>query len=179
MRLMNQGKVSAVFGGCLYWAVCVCAGWQTMGAVTSSWGTSKACPWVHNRAAEPLVIGNNSPSSPGSGVVNFGLEGDPLRGATAGAVCATGVVSETGNEWKKEAETTLCCQITGLIGVWAGSRRCSVSHQGEKKTFFLSQILCKPRSQGSMQFCHSTPRAEITHLLLVGREKERGGRGRL
>ncbi len=46
----------------------------------------------------PLVIGNNSPSSPGSGVVNFGLEGDPLQGPTAGAVCATGVLSETGNE---------------------------------------------------------------------------------
>lgn len=46
----------------------------------------------------PLVIGSNSPSSPGSGVVNFGLEGNPLWGSPAGAVCATDALSETGNE---------------------------------------------------------------------------------
>lgn len=46
----------------------------------------------------PLVIGNNSPSSPGHGMVNFGLEGDPLRGVTAGDVNASDGLSETGNE---------------------------------------------------------------------------------
>ncbi|KAA8589090.1 hypothetical protein FQN60_010435 [Etheostoma spectabile] len=50
---------------------------------------------VHNRAAVPIVDGNSSPSSPGSGVVDFGLEGNPLRGLTAGAICATDGLSET------------------------------------------------------------------------------------
>lgn len=131
--LIHQSENSDVFGGCLCWAVCLCAGWQMMGAVSSSWATWEACLWVHNRAVVPLVIGNNSPSSPGSGVVNCGLEGNPPRGPTAGAVCATDVLSETGNEWEKEAETTLCCQTTALIEVWAGSRRCSVSHQQQNK----------------------------------------------
>lgn len=69
-----------------------------MGASSLSLGTSKPCLRVHNRAAVPLVDGNSSPSSPGSGVVDFGLEGTLLRGLTAGAVCATDSLSEAGNE---------------------------------------------------------------------------------
>lgn len=88
-----------------------------MGAVSSSWGTSEVCLWVHNRAMLPLVIGNNSPSSPGSSVVNFGLEGDPLQGPTAVTVCAAGVLSETGKDLEKKVETPLCRQTTGLIEV--------------------------------------------------------------
>ena len=137
---------------------CVRAGWQMMGGVSSSWGNSEACLWVHNRAPVPVVIGNNSPSSPGSSVVDFGLEGNPLWALTAVAVCATDALSETGNEWKKEAETTLCCQTTGLIEVWAGSHRCSISHQGKKDELFLSQSLCKMCSQGTMQFLSQHPK---------------------
>lgn len=147
---------------------CVCACWQMTGAASSSWGTSEACLWVHNRAAVPLVIGNNSPSSPGSGVVGFGLEGEPSPGADSWG-CPTDVLSEKGNEWEKEAETTLCCQTTGLIEVWERSRCCSISHQEKKKG-----VLSLPKSPQTVftgpqcNFCDSTLRVEITHFLLVG-----------
>lgn len=181
LRLMSHTCVNHVFheskrGFTCIWGLsflgCVFAGWQMMGGVGSSWGTSEACLWVHNRAAVPLVIGNNSPSSPGSGVVDFGLEGNPFWVPTAGAVCATDVLSETGNEWEKEAETTLCCQTTGLIEVWAGSSRFSVSHQGKKEEVFLYQSLCKLCSQGTMQFLSQHPKG-WNYTLSPGGARER------
>lgn len=154
----------------------VCAGSQTMGALTSSWGNSEACLWVHNRVAVPLVIGNNSPSSPGSGVVNSGLGGgggSPLRGPTAGAIYASSVLSETGNEWQKEAETTLCCQTTGLIEVWVGSHRSSSLIKKEKRrVFFLSQSVCKLCSHGTMQFLSQHPQeSKLQTFSLRGKRK--------
>lgn len=163
---------------CVWQVLCVCTGWQMMGALSSSPGNSQACLWVHNRVALPLVIGNNSPSSPGHGVVNFGLEGDPLRGVTAGDVNASDVLSETGNEWEKEAETTLCCQTTGLIEVWAGSRRSSSLIKRIKGVFFSSKQSANCVHRAQCNFCHSTPRVQITKFLLCGaRERKGGGRG--
>lgn len=78
-----------------------------MGALSSSRGNSQPRLWVYNRGALPLVIGNNSPSSPASGVVNSGLEGHLLLGLTAGASYVSSILSEMGNEQEKEADT-LC-----------------------------------------------------------------------
>lgn len=173
---------SDVFGACLCRAVCVCAlgdkWWEQsvhLGGLQRhvfEYTTEPRCHlWLEATAHHPQ----------GSGVVNFGLEGNPLRGPPAGAVCAADALSETGNEWEKEAETTLCCQTTGLMEVRAGSRRCSISHQGKKTERVLSFLSpkvsanCVHRAQ--CNFCHSTLRVEITHFLLVGQEKDRGGRG--
>lgn len=71
---------------------------------------------------------------------------------------------------EKRRQRLLCFQTTGLIEVWAGSRRCSVSHQEKKKKFFFS-----PKSLQTVFTRHTISlRVKITHFLLVGQEKDRG-----